>query len=185
VALLVAGVLVWQAPWSGAPDGRSQDGTRTSGAPGTPSAHQPGSATGTRPSAPSSPSSPAASAPVSGTGSLPGGYLGTWKGTITTKIAPLPSTFEVAFTAGRVGQVVGRTANASAFDDTVCRGELTLLAVGPDRIELQERPVGTDPACTGVPEKQSYTPNGAGVLHLQVTEAPLGSDPSGDLLKQG
>ncbi|MEV8094322.1 serine/threonine-protein kinase [Kitasatospora sp. NPDC085879] len=136
-------------------------------------------------SAPSSAAPSSATPAASGSGSLPAGYLGSWKGTIVTRLGGLPSTFRVEFTKGRVGEVVGRTSNASAFSDTVCHGELTLLTAGADRIELQERPVGSDPRCTGDPEKQTYTPSGQGALHLQVSGEALGMDPSGDLAKQG
>ncbi|MFD9123705.1 hypothetical protein ACFV0G_02665, partial [Kitasatospora sp. NPDC059571] len=163
----------WTALHNGARGSGSQDGASGSAPPGT----------GTSPPA-SAPASGGSSAPA-GDGRLPARYVGTWKGTITTRIAPLPSTFEVRFTAGRVGEAVGRTANASAFDDTVCHGVLTLLSVDADRIELQEEPTGRESGCTGAPERQTYTADGHGVLHLQVSGAPLGSDPSGDLAKQG
>ncbi|MFJ1703486.1 serine/threonine-protein kinase [Kitasatospora sp. NPDC088346] len=121
---------------------------------------------------------------VSGADALPAAFLGTWEGTITTQIVPLPSTFRVELAAGRVGEKVGRTSNASRLSSTVCRGELTLLTVAPDRIVLQERSVGADPGCTGAPEQQTYTLKDGRTLHLQVSGAPLGSDPSGDLAKQ-
>jgi len=128
--------------------------------------------------------SPSPSAAVSGQGALPAGFVGRWKGTIVTKIAPLPSNFTVEFTAGRVGEVVGHTSNASVLSSTVCRGALTLLSAAPDRIVLQERAEGPGDGCTGAPEKQTYTVGGSGAIHLQVSEAPLGSNPSGDLVRQ-
>ncbi|GAA0684278.1 hypothetical protein GCM10010193_42600 [Kitasatospora atroaurantiaca] len=123
-------------------------------------------------------------APPEASGDVPEAYLGTWEGTITTQIVPLGSTFRVEFTAGKVGEVVGRTSNASRLSSTVCRGELTLLTVDSDSVELQERPVGDNPACTGVPERQTYSLKN-GTLHLQVSGAAMGSDPAGDLTKQG
>ncbi|MFD8478761.1 serine/threonine-protein kinase [Kitasatospora sp. NPDC059673] len=116
---------------------------------------------------------------------LPDAFLGTWKGTITTKVVPLPSTFTATFTAGKVGEDVGRTSNASAFSSTVCRGVLTLVTVEARTITLQERLDGPQSGCGVVSEKQTYTvlDNGAG-LRLTVTGAQLGSDPEGDLLKQ-
>ncbi|MEV7176813.1 serine/threonine-protein kinase [Kitasatospora sp. NPDC093679] len=178
LAVLAAGGGLWAArSGSREPDRGSQDAATSRPA-------DTGGASGGQPSSPAgAPSSPAAWA--SGSGTLPAGYLGTWQGTITTRVGGLPSTFRVEFGRGKVGEVVGRTSNASAFSDTVCRGELTLLTASADRIELQERPVGNDPRCTGEPEKQTYTPAGGGSLHLQVSGAPLGMDPSGDLAKQG
>lgn len=115
---------------------------------------------------------------------LPAAFVGTFKGTITTKLVPLASTFTVTFAPGRVGQDVGRTSNASQLSSTVCRGVLTLLSVEDGRVLLQERPDGADSACTGVPEKQAYTLLTGGGLHVAVTEAELGSNPEGDLVKQ-
>ncbi|MFD8596430.1 serine/threonine-protein kinase [Kitasatospora sp. NPDC059646] len=116
---------------------------------------------------------------------LPRAFVGTWKGTITTKVVPLPSTFTATFTAGRTGEDVGRTSNASAFSDTVCRGVLTLVSVEAGAVTLQERPEGPQPGCTGVPEKQTYTVlDGGARLHVSVTGAQLGTDPEGDLAKQ-
>ncbi|WP_371498676.1 serine/threonine protein kinase [Kitasatospora sp. NBC_00374] len=121
---------------------------------------------------------------VTGPDALPAAFLGTWEGTITTQIVPLPSTFRVELRAGRVGEKVGQTSNASRLSSTVCRGELTLLTVAPDRIVLQERSAGADPGCTGAPEQQTYTLKNAHTLHLQVSGAPLGSDPAGDLAQR-
>ncbi|WP_405011964.1 serine/threonine-protein kinase [Kitasatospora sp. NBC_01539] len=179
--LAAGGALWWTSPWDRDDAARSQDGA----SPGASSPAAPGTSGPATPSA--GPSGSGASSPGAPTGgdALPAAYLGTWRGTITTRIIPLPSTFEVEFTAGRVGRKVGTTSNTSATDGTVCRGELTLLSVGPESIELQEKAVGTDPGCTGVPEKQSYRLSSSRTLHLQVSEAPLGSDPSGDLAKQG
>ena len=186
LAVAAGAALWWAAPWEG-PDGtaRSQDTAAPgSSAPAAPTSPVPASA---KPSAkpPGKPSAATGAFATAGADALPAAFLGTWKGTITTRIIPLPSTFEVRFTGGRTGEKVGTTSNTSATDGTVCRGELTLLAAGPDRVDLQERAVGTDPGCTGAPEKQAYTLTSPGVLHLQVSEAPLGSDPSGDLAKQG
>ncbi|MFJ1755695.1 protein kinase [Kitasatospora sp. NPDC088134] len=114
---------------------------------------------------------------------LPAAFVGTFKGTITTKIVPLPSTFTVALKAGKVGEDVGRTSNASQLSSTVCHGILTLLSAGPERVQLQERPDGPQAGCTGAAEKQTYTLTDGG-LHLAVTGAPLGSDPEGDLHRQ-
>ncbi|MFD7731637.1 hypothetical protein ACFV6F_14775 [Kitasatospora phosalacinea] len=110
--------------------------------------------------------------------------MGTFKGTITTKIVPLASTFTVTFAPGKVGEQVGRTSNASGISSTVCRGVLTLLSVEDGEVLLQERPDGADSACTGVPERQTYTLLDGGGLHLVVSGAALGSDPEGDLVKQ-
>ncbi|WP_431679998.1 serine/threonine-protein kinase [Kitasatospora sp. KL5] len=180
LAVLAAGGGLWQVLRQSDDRGSSQDARTTlpsgwASAPGSSGGSGPGSGgpTGTAPSSAGS------------TDTLPAGYLGSWQGTITTRVGGLPSTFRVEFTAGRVGQVVGRTSNASAFSDTVCRGELTLLTASADRIELQERPVGTDPKCTGQPEKQTYNPAGNRLLHMEVSGAALGMDPSGDLAKQG
>ncbi|MFJ5233255.1 serine/threonine-protein kinase [Kitasatospora sp. NPDC088391] len=114
---------------------------------------------------------------------LPSAFAGTFKGTITTRIVPLPSTFTVTLKAGKVGEDVGRTTNASQLSSTVCHGILTLLSAGEDRVQLQERPDGPQAGCTGAAEKQTYTLADGG-LHLAVTEAPLGSDPEGDLHRQ-
>ncbi|MEU9045223.1 MULTISPECIES: serine/threonine-protein kinase [unclassified Kitasatospora] len=181
LVVLAAGGVLWQTVWRDRPgDHVSQDAT---GAPPA-SADPPVSANPSTPANPSTSANPSASvAPLPGT--LPAGYLGTWRGTITTAVGGLPSTFTVSFAPGKVGEVVGQTANASAFSSTVCRGELTLLSVTPDRIELQEHPKGSDQGCTGVSEQQAYTPAGPGAIHLKVTGQPLGMDPSGDLAKQG
>ncbi|GJF28303.1 hypothetical protein KNE206_10030 [Kitasatospora sp. NE20-6] len=181
-AVLATGtVLWWTSPWDRDGGARSQDGA----SPGASSPAVPGTSGPASPSAGPSGSGAGSPGPSGGGDALPAAYLGTWRGTITTRIIPLPSTFEVEFTAGRVGQKVGTTSNTSATDGTVCRGELTLLSVGPESIELQEKAVGTDPGCTGVPEKQAYRLASSRTLHLQVSEAPLGSDPSGDLARQG
>ncbi|MFK0190232.1 serine/threonine-protein kinase [Kitasatospora sp. NPDC090308] len=192
-------------PWSSADPGGSpspgQDaatgtagggGTPGTGGGGTPRAGTSPSGSGTAGPSTAASTSTSADTSASGTGSpapgggaaLPGAFLGTFKGTITTKIVPLPSTFTVTFTAGRVGEDVGRTGNASAFDSTVCRGVLTLLSATDREVLLQERPDGNDSACTGVPEKQRYTLLDGGGLHLAVSGAQLGTDPEGDLAKQ-
>ncbi|MFC8718306.1 serine/threonine-protein kinase [Kitasatospora sp. NPDC057198] len=172
-------------PWTQAGPGPSASPPSSPGqdaATGTPSP-SPSPSPSAGASAGASPSG--AGTPVQGDGTaLPEAFVGTFKGTITTKIVPLASTFTVTFTAGGVGDQVGRTSNASAIDSTVCRGVLTLLSVRDGQVLLQERPDGTDSACTGVPEKQTYTLNGSGGLHLAVSGAPLGSDPEGDLVKQ-
>ncbi|MFF4340393.1 serine/threonine-protein kinase [Kitasatospora sp. NPDC001540] len=140
---------------------------------------------GARATASGSASASGTATPGKGSGkALPDAFVGTFKGTITTKIVPLGSTFTVTFAPGRVGDQVGRTSNASAFDSTVCRGVLTLLSVEDGKVLLQERPDGSDSACTGVPEKQTYTLLGGGGLHVTVSEAAFGSDPEGDLVKQ-
>ncbi|RKE20701.1 serine/threonine-protein kinase [Streptomyces sp. TLI_171] len=116
---------------------------------------------------------------------LPEGFVGTFKGTITTKIVPLPSVFTVTFTAGRVGEEVGHTGNASELSSTVCHGVLTLLSAEDGKVVLQERPDGQEAGCTGVAEQQTYTLlNGGGKVHLAVSGAALGSDPEGDLTRQ-
>ncbi|KDN83803.1 putative serine/threonine protein kinase [Kitasatospora cheerisanensis KCTC 2395] len=116
---------------------------------------------------------------------LPQAFLGTWRGTITTKVVPLPSTFTATFTAGRIGEDVGRTSNASAFSSTVCRGVLTLLSVEAGTVTLQERPEGPQAGCSEAREKQTYTVlDGGARLHVAVTGAQLGTDPEGDLAKQ-
>ncbi|MER8183066.1 serine/threonine-protein kinase [Kitasatospora sp. NPDC094015] len=188
-AVLVAAV-IGAALWiQSLPDGgahRSQDGAAASAASsgGPATAATPAGTAGT-PAARTSSDGPASPA-ASGGAALPAGYLGTWKGPITTQIVPLASDFEVELTAGRVGEKVGRTSNASRLSSTVCHGELTLLSAAADRIVVQERPAPGDGAgCTGTPEKQTYTLTDARTLHLQVSEAPLGSDPSGDLTAQG
>ncbi|WP_051732058.1 serine/threonine-protein kinase [Kitasatospora phosalacinea] len=145
----------------------------------------PGPGPSSSPSPSPSSSSSSAATPVKGDGkALPDAFVGTFKGTITTSVLPLPSTFTVTFTAGKVGEEVGHTSNASAFDSTVCRGVLTLLSVEGGKALLQERPEGGDSGCTGAPEKQTYTLLGGGGLHLAVSGAPLGTDPSGDLARQ-
>ncbi|MGW4804096.1 serine/threonine-protein kinase [Kitasatospora sp. NPDC004272] len=137
------------------------------------------------PSPSPSPSPSGTGTPVKGDGTaLPEAFLGTFKGNITTKLVPLASTFTVTFTAGKVGEEVGRTSNASQLSTTVCHGVLTLLSVQDGKALFQERPDGTDSACTGVPEKQTYTLLSGGGLHVAVSEAALGSDPEGDLVKQ-
>ncbi|MEV4613841.1 serine/threonine-protein kinase [Kitasatospora sp. NPDC049258] len=173
VAAVGAALWIQGLPADG--DHPSQDGGAASAA-STPAGSTP---------AASPPASPASAAASTG-GALPAGYVGTWKGAITTQIVPLASDFEVRLTAGRVGEKVGRTSNASRLSSTVCHGELTLLSVAADRIVVQERPVPGDGAgCTGTPEKQTYTLKDPRTLHLQVSEAPLGSDPFGDLVTQG
>ncbi|MDR3032645.1 MAG: serine/threonine protein kinase [Kitasatospora sp.] len=179
-------------PWNRADPGGSpppgQDAVT-----GTPSQHA--TASGSRTPRPTGTASPSGSASASATSSasagatgrgkaLPAAFLGTFRGDITTKLVPLASTFTVTFTAGRVGEEVGHTSNASQLSSTVCRGVLTLLSVTDAEVLLQERPDGDDSACTGVPEKQRYTLLGTGGLHLAVSGAPLGSDPEGDLAKQ-
>ncbi|GAA2804985.1 hypothetical protein GCM10010441_32220 [Kitasatospora paracochleata] len=194
--VLVVGVLAVEAgldqlPWQHGASGRESAG----GSGSTPGAEQTGDGqssdgqssdgqSGDGQSSDASPSARSQDGASGGQETLPEAFVGTWKGTIVTKIAPLPSTFTVEFGTGRVGEVVGHTSNASAFSSTVCRGALTLLSAAPDRIELQERPEGQDKGCTGSPEKQTYTIGSGGTIHLEVSEAPLGSDPSGDLAKQ-
>ncbi|MFB7943738.1 protein kinase [Kitasatospora phosalacinea] len=176
--LAASGHLPWSPddPATSAPPGQDA----ATGAAGTPTGTPSGAASGT----PSSASSGTAT-PVKGNGkALPDAFVGTFKGTITTRIVPLASTFTVTFAPGKVGEQVGHTSNASGISSTVCRGVLTLLSVEDDEVLLQERPDGTDSACTGVPEKQTYTLLGGGGLHLAVSGAALGSDPEGDLVKQ-
>ncbi|MGW4383792.1 serine/threonine-protein kinase [Kitasatospora sp. NPDC004531] len=115
---------------------------------------------------------------------LPRGFVGTWRGTITTKVVPLPSTFTATFTAGRIGEDVGRTSNASAISSTVCRGVLTLVSVDPKAITLRERLDGPQSGCGVESETQTYTLRDGGGLHLSITGAQLGTDPEGDLAKQ-
>ncbi len=122
---------------------------------------------------------------ATGTGKLPSGFAGVWEGDIVTKIVPLPSTFRVEFQPGAVGQVVARTSNASQLSSTVCKGVGTLLSAEPGRVVVQEAPADVTPECTGQPERQTYTLSPDGTLHLEVSGAPLGSDPSGDLARKG
>ncbi|OKI24818.1 serine/threonine-protein kinase [Streptomyces sp. CB03911] len=140
-----------------------------------------------------SPSAPAGSLPPPASGSpapggpsaVPAGFLGGWEGDITTKIVPLPSTFRVEFVPGAVGQVVARTSNASHFSSTVCRGNGTLVSAQARTLVIQEAPAEATPECTGQPERQTYTLAADGRLHLEVTGAAMGSDPSGDLSRKG
>jgi hypothetical protein len=140
-----------------------------------------------------SPSAPAGSLPPPSSGSpapggpsaVPAGFLGGWEGDITTKIVPLPSTFRVEFVPGAVGQVVARTSNASHFSSTVCRGNGTLVSAEARTLVIQEAPAEATPECTGQPERQTYTLAADGRLHLEVTGAAMGSDPSGDLSRKG
>lgn len=142
---------------------------------------------GPSPSAPAGslpPPSPASPAP-GGPSAVPAAFLGSWEGDITTKIVPLPSTFRVEFVPGAVGQVVARTSNASHFSSTVCRGNGTLVSAEARTLVIQEAPAETTPECTGQPERQTYTIAADGRLHLDVTGAAMGSDPSGDLSHKG
>ncbi|MEV4558626.1 protein kinase [Kitasatospora sp. NPDC049285] len=204
VAVLVATVfgtlaatdnLPWQAEASSShsPGQDQADG----GSNGADASDDPSASASDEPSgtADPSPRTGSSAAPVGSTGSpavsgngksLPDSFLGTWKGPITTKIVPLESNFTVTFTGGKVGEQVGRTSNASELSDTVCAGVLTLLSAEPGKVVLQERSDGDGAGCTGAPEKQTYTAASDGTsIHLQVSEAPLGSDPAGDLRKQG
>ncbi|ROR42632.1 serine/threonine-protein kinase [Kitasatospora cineracea] len=188
--LAAGGHLPWNRAAPGSSPSPGQDAVTGTPSPGA-------AASGSRTPRPSGAASPGGSASASSSASagtsagasgsgkaLPDAFLGTFRGDITTKIVPLASTFTVTFTAGRVGEEVGRTSNASQLSSTVCRGVLTLLSVTDAEVLLQERPDGNDSACTGVPEKQRYTLLGTGGLHLAVSGAPLGSDPEGDLAKQ-
>ncbi|MFJ5922979.1 serine/threonine-protein kinase [Kitasatospora sp. NPDC092948] len=181
--LAATGNLPWQ---SGTPD--AGDSATRSPAPVPPAGAAGGSPSSGSPSggSPSSGSPSGGSSGPAGDGkALPSSFLGTWKGTITTKVVALPSTFTATFTAGKVGEDVGRTSNASAFTSTVCRGVLTLVSVDARTITLRERLDGPQAGCSEVSETQAYTvlDSGAG-LHVSVTGAQLGTDPEGDLLKQ-
>ncbi|MCX5211230.1 serine/threonine protein kinase [Kitasatospora sp. NBC_00240] len=135
---------------------------------------------------PPSSGGPSAGSPApGGPSAVPASFLGGWEGEITTKIVPLPSTFRVEFVAGAVGQVVARTSNASHFSSTVCRGNGTLVSAEPRTLVIQEAPAENTPECTGQPERQTYTLAADGRLHLEVTGAAMGSDPSGDLSHKG
>ncbi|MFC9324782.1 serine/threonine-protein kinase [Kitasatospora sp. NPDC057015] len=142
--------------------------------------------TGPSPSAPAATQPPPSASPApGGPSAVPAGFLGSWEGDITTKIVPLASTFRVEFVAGAVGQVVARTSNASHFSSTVCRGTGTLVSAEPRTLVIQEAPAEATPECTGQPERQTYTLSADGRLHLEVTGAAMGSDPSGDLSRKG
>ncbi|MFG2693643.1 serine/threonine-protein kinase [Kitasatospora sp. NPDC048407] len=178
---VAAGVVLLGALYGGlAATGNLPWQSGTPGATQSPAAPVPPSG-----AASSSPPSGGSSGPASNGKALPGAFLGTWKGTITTKVVALPSTFTATFTAGKVGEDVGRTSNASAFSSTVCRGVLTLVSADARTITLRERLDGPQSGCGVVSETQTYTvrDNGAG-LHVSVTGAQLGTDPEGDLLKQ-
>ncbi|MFF2627510.1 serine/threonine-protein kinase [Kitasatospora griseola] len=171
--LAATGTLPWQ-PEPGATHPAAQD-PAVGGPPASPSGSPSASPSGSRSGSPA----------ATGEGkALPGGFLGTWKGTITTKVVPLPSTFTATFTAGKVGEDVGRTSNASSFSSTVCRGVLTLVSVDARAITLRERLDGPQSGCGLESETQTYTLLDGGGLHVSVTGAQLGTDPEGDLAKQ-
>ncbi|AXI79009.1 serine/threonine-protein kinase [Peterkaempfera bronchialis] len=118
-------------------------------------------------------------------GQVPAALLGRWSGDITTKLVPLSSTFEVTVRQGAKGAVVTESRNNSQLTKgSYCLGQGTLLSVGPRRIVVREEPSGGNTSCTTTPETQTYTLNDDGTLHLEVADAS-GTDPSGDLARQG
>jgi hypothetical protein len=116
---------------------------------------------------------------------VPGELVGRWQGRITTTLVPLPSTFEVTIRQGGGGDVVTESRNNSELTKgAYCLGRGTLVSAGSREITVREHPAGGNTECTGTPEQQTYTLNPDGTLHVEVSDA-AGTDPSGDLVRQG
>ncbi|MEV7543654.1 serine/threonine-protein kinase [Streptomyces sp. NPDC089915] len=148
-------------------------------------------ATAARPPTASTPE-PAGSAPASSGSSaapkgsrkeVPEGFIGTWKGSVTTSIKATTE-FEITIKAGGIGQVVARDKSVLPVLGTDCSGDWRLTSATDDSLVLDSS-AGTNPApgiCSGGSADERFTLNPGGTLHYRSGDRGAGN-PEGDLVR--
>ncbi|MET9962031.1 serine/threonine-protein kinase [Streptomyces sp. NPDC006326] len=140
-----------------------------------------GSAAATEPA----PSGGTGSAPPRGTRpDVPKELTGTWKGTVTTARAGVPSEFQITIKGGKVGEVVARDKSVLPLLGTDCSGDWK-LASATDRSLVLDTSGGPNPApgiCSNGSADERFTLNTNGTLHYKSGDVPAGN-PEGDLTR--
>ncbi|MDI2129031.1 serine/threonine protein kinase [Yinghuangia seranimata] len=117
-----------------------------------------------------------------GEGTLPGAFVGTWTGTITTQDGLLPQQLTLTLHAGRTGDVVGSTKVTVVGLD--CTGDEKLVAVSPTVVTVADVPNsgGTgNPLCTSGGEATIRLQPDGRLLYSTVAAGT--GNPSGTLAK--
>ncbi|MFJ3174639.1 protein kinase [Streptomyces roseus] len=136
------------------------------------------------PSATPSTAKPSTGAPAGTRGDVPKELTGTWKGTVTTARAGVPSEFQITIKAGKVGEIVGRDKSVLPLFGTDCSGDWKLVSA-TDRSLVLDTAGGTNPApgiCSNGSADERFTLNANGTLHYKSGDGPAGN-PEGDLTR--
>ncbi|MFD7028231.1 serine/threonine-protein kinase [Streptomyces sp. NPDC059917] len=116
---------------------------------------------------------------------VPGEFVGTWKGSITTNLG-LPTQFEITIRQGKKGAVVARDHSVVDILGTTydCSGDWK-LSVATDRALVLDTAGGPNPhpgVCAPGSADERFTLNEGGTLHYRSGDRAAGN-PEGDLTK--
>ncbi|MFD7081159.1 protein kinase [Streptomyces sp. NPDC059918] len=170
-------------PGTGGDAGEHASGDTAARPPSTAATPAPKGSPSATPSGTPSTAKPS-TAPSGTRGDVPKELTGTWKGTVTTARAGVPSEFEITIKAGKVGEIVGRDKSVLPLFGTDCSGDWK-LASATDRSLVLDTAGGTNPApgiCSNGSADERFTLNADGTLHYKSGDGPAGN-PEGDLTR--
>ncbi|MFE5767626.1 serine/threonine-protein kinase [Streptomyces sp. NPDC056485] len=170
-------------PGTGGDAGEHASGDTAARPPATAATPAPKGSPSATPSGTPSTAKPS-TAPSGTRGDVPKELTGTWKGTVTTARAGVPSEFEITIKAGKVGEIVGRDKSVLPLFGTDCSGDWK-LASATDRSLVLDTAGGTNPApgiCSNGSADERFTLNADGTLHYKSGDGPAGN-PEGDLTR--